>query len=261
MSAISRHKAAWSKASGKPTSPAATPVAGSDAVWVAACKHDWDQLKAIPDHAARNRMKPALLDKYRQYLHDWVYAHRRDPAQNDALTRNLVWAIDCNDWQYARNLADACAVTKQVFTFIERTPCTFFVDSLVQTLEKGNLANHALDIALTIPGRVETDPQWAINPIAQAKLYRILAKLEKDNDPPTALRYATAAHTLYPNVGVKTLIEQLQTVVDGSSAAPVGTPATPPPRAVGKPTEEGGFVVARPVDPVGDAVTPVFLDT
>ena len=263
MSAIARHKAAWAKANGEATTaakPQRQAPTGDDAVWAAACKHDWDALKAIPDHAERNRLKPAMIDKYREYLDQWIFTHRRDPQQNDVLVRNLIWATDAQQWQYARNLADACALTGQVMTLMERTCCTFFTDSIVQAIEKGVTDNNIFGIAGTIPGRVETDPQWAINHIAQAKLYRALAKHEKDNDPVSALRYATAAHTLYPNVGVKTLMEQLKTVVDGENSAPSGVSATPPPRASGKPAEEAGH--SSPAnDPAGDAAKPVFLDS
>lgn len=230
--------------------PDVTTKAGrEDTFMQAACKMDWDRLKTIPDHAERNKLKPALLDKYKSYLDQWTHEHRQNPAQNDVLIRNLIWACDAEDWCYARNLADACAVTKQVMTLMERNCCTFFVDAIVQSAEKGSHNPYIYDVMSCVPGRIETDPNWAVNHIAKAKLYRILAKHAKDEDPPTALRYATAAHDAYPNVGVKTLIEDLRRKI---------SLAAPPPQATGEVTTEG--VASSPIDVVADPGTPVFLD-
>lgn len=218
MGAVAAHKAAWAahraKMSGKQGSAAAAaPAASGDyAVWQAACKHDWDALKTIADHAVRNQRKPALLDKYRDYLTRWAYDNRAAPHQNDVLVRNLVWACDAGQWVYARNLADDCAATHQANTLMERTPCTFFVDSAVQAAEKGNRHPDLTGVLRSLPGRIATAGGWSVNDFAAAKLHRALAKHDKQTAPEVALHHAQEAHRLDPNVGVKGLIAELARV-------------------------------------------------
>ena len=223
---IQQHKANWASAQGK------TLAVNNDySLWQAACKHDWDALKAIPDHAVRNRRKPALIGKYREYLADVLANHNNAKQQNDVLIRNLIWACDAEQWEYALQLADACVSSGQVTTLMERNCATFYTDSLVQFLER-----HADDVALGLCRDVlerihqhdVVDPQrgntWDVNYVAIAKLHRIIAKREKNTKPAAALVHAQKAHMLYPNVGVKTLIEELQRKispppqVDGNSA-------------------------------------------
>lgn len=227
MSAVTDHKAAWAahraKTSGSatadrvatPGNPLNPPASNQDAIWQAACKADWDSLKTIPDHAERNKRKPAMLDKYRDYLDDWTYAHRREHLQNDVLVRNLIWAMDCGQWQYGIELTDACIVTGQVMTLMERTCTTFSCDAVLQAAEAKHRDGKPLDDdlrnafemvlrRLTYP---ETD--WKTNPFVLAKYHRLAAKLAKDTNPAEALEHATAANLLDSNIGVKTLIADL----------------------------------------------------
>lgn len=256
MSWVTDHKARWAthRAAAKPTTASrsggnASRDAGCDpsrdyAMWAAACKQDWDALKAIPDHAVRNRRKPAMLDKYRDYLSRWAYDYRQNPHQNDVLTRNLVWACDAEQWEYALQLADDCVATNQVMTFIERPPATFVTDSLVQWMEKNTAPLSIATLAANIAERVEQQ-QWDINHVSAAKLYRALAKHEKTTHPEFALVHATKAHDLYPNVGVKTLIEDLHRQLKTSPPPQVGGAD-----ATGGDSSSPDFVASVPAAPV-----------
>jgi hypothetical protein len=281
MSAIAAHKAAWATAKARQVGtggftavPDVTTKAGrEDALMLAACKMDWDRLKTIPDHAERNKLKPALLVKYRDYLRAWVaeevsHPRQRVPVQNDVLVRNLVWAVDANDWDYALSLAADCVVTKQVMTMMERTPATFFTDSVVQAIEKLQFEPGAKlkRVAHAIREYVEADV-WAVAHVAVAKLYRALAKIEKDQNPAEALRYAQKAHSLFPNVAVKGLIEsltkQVETLSSGSGAparvSSGGLSVVPPPQDSGNVAGESGSPLVIATAPVADTGNPVFL--
>ncbi len=249
---IQQHKAAWAKAQAKVvraghsnSDNSAISDGGSYAIWQAACKHDWDALKAIPDHADRNKRKPFFIDKYRDYLSNWISSGGKH--QNDVLVRNLIWSCDSGQWEYALELCDVCVDTGQAMTLMERTCATFFLDSIVQFLEKNAVLSVAA-LAVEVIDRIE-NKQWEAEHIAIAKLYRIIAKREKNN-PSAALIYAQKAHHLYPNVGVKTLIQDLQCQLKTS----------PPPQAAGIDIDDRQ--VSASLDPsVSIPARPVLTDT
>ena len=207
---IAQHKAAFKAKQGIATgADNRTPVAKNYELWQAACKHDWDALKAIPDHAQRNKQKPVALEKYRAYLNEWFaagYYH-----QNDVLVRNLVWACDANQWAYALDLADMCAKSQQANTLMERTCETFFVDCVHQALIP-NSATDLVEAAIHAAERI-VSKKWMVGHISHAKLYRSIAKHAKAEKPALALIYAKQANDLYANVGVKTLIQELEDVL------------------------------------------------
>lgn len=243
MSAIAAHKAAWAahrSGSSKQGSVAATsssaPLSaqGDYAIWQAACKHDWDALKAIPDHTVRNKRKPAIINKYRDYLQKTLPELYAQPQQNDVLVRNLIWAMDAEDWPYAVELANACVETQQAMIVMERDCTHFAADTILQAAEAA-FKQQKLWLGAPYPNAILLDafhfvleriehPErsgWEVNPFVLAKYCRLKAKLEKDHDPSTALRYAETADTLDGNVGVKTLIIELRkqappTQADGS---------------------------------------------
>lgn len=264
MSKTAAHKAAWAahraKTSGSATAgQVATPssltnqlASNQDAIWQAACKADWDSLKTIPDHAVRNLQKPKMLDKYRDYLDDWTYAHRCEHLQNDVLVRNLIWAMDCGQYHYGVELADACITTGQVMTLMERTCTTFAADAVLQAAEALHRDAKPLTedvwVAFTmVLGRLTyPDTDWKTNPFVLAKYHRLAAKLAKDTDPAAALEHALAAHTLDSNVGVKTLIADLTKQLNTS----------PPLQAGG--AGDSGEVVSLPTPDDPTPVAPVL---
>ena len=204
-----------------------TAGSGDYAVWQAACKQDWDALKAIPvdpdgTHTTRNRAKVKVLDKYRGYLGDWAYQNREKPYQNDVLVRCLVWAMDTRDWMFGLILADDCVATNQTMTLMERTCATFAADAVLQAAETDfktgklgdvhkHIFNEILD-RLLMPTAV-----WQTNTYVLAKYCRLKAKIEKDSDPTTALQYAEQADLLDCTVGVKGLILELKKKLDAMS--------------------------------------------
>lgn len=224
-----RKKLGDSRSSHKQGSVAATgssaPISaqGDYAIWQAACKHDWDALKTIPDHAIRNKRKPALLEIYRDYLQKTVPILYHTPQQNDVLVRNLIWAMDAEDWAYALHLADACVNTQQTMMVMERDCTHFAADSILQAAEA---AFKQAELAVVAPypnasllqtfhdalERIEQPERsgWVVNPFVLAKYCRLKARLEKDHDPSTALRYAETANTLDGNIGVKALLVHLR---------------------------------------------------
>lgn len=268
MSAIAAHKAAWATAKHRQPPAADTPITQAEretTLMLAACKMDWDRLKTIPDHAERNKLKAPLLNKYRDYLKHWLadhYSHPRVPAQNDVLVRNLIWSVDAEDWEYALTLAADCHLTQQVMTMMERTCTTFFTDAVINAIEKRQFEPGAVltKVAHTIRDYIEADI-WTVAHVAVAKLYRALAKIEKDTHPADALRYATQAHTLYENVAVKGLIDALTKKVEALSSGsgvptrvvPGRLSVVPPPQATGKATGEGNSSLVLPADPAADA--------
>lgn len=257
MSAITAHKAAWAthrSSSTKQGSVAATgssaPLSaqGDYAIWQAACKQDWDALKAIPDHAVRNKRKPALLEKYRDYLQKNIPILYNTPQQNDVLVRNFIWAIDATDWFYALLLAEVCIDTQQAMIVMERDCTHFAADSILQAAEAafkdGKLAIAVWQAFHKVLERIEQPERsgWKVNPFVLAKYCRLKAKLEKDHYPATALRYAEQADSLDGNIGVKALIVHLRK-------------QAPPTQAGGA---EDSVPAPWPVTDESDPVTPVL---
>lgn len=228
----------------------AAPAGGDYAMWQAACKQDWDALKAIPadpngSHATRNRRKPALLDKYRDYLARWAYENRRGPHQNDVLVRNLIWAVDAEQWPYALNLASDCIATGQIIPWWDRDISHFVVDAVREAMEKGSKHPDIEQAGETVLTWLATDEGWAVNPFAHAKLHRVLAKRKKQADPIVALHHAKEANRLDPNCGVKGLVAELEKTVSSMEDTPSGGLEAPPPQAGG--TDGDGMGDVSPV--------------
>ena len=204
-------------------------------IWLATAKMDWDRLKAIPDHAERDRLAPGLLEKYREFLAEWMA--RGETHQNGVLVMNIVWAVNAQRWDVLLPLADYAVKTQQVLTFFDRDLPTFVADSVrdyaehlykvsQQGQDKGELTLFELpQIFRDVLSRI-VENAWMVNYVSVAKCHK-LAGLEAEAHRRwhKAVEHYTLANQ-YPNVGVKTRLENAQKHLSGiidSSPQAAGT--------------------------------------
>lgn len=201
---------------------------------------------AYPDHAERNRHKPAIIDKYREYLTDWLRQGKQH--QNDVLVKVCIMAADCGDYALAITLADAGE--KQV-TGMSRDLRTLVADGVLQDKDQ---PKHAL---AEVFQRLD-DGRWSLNRPLRRKYFVWAAKNAKEHDPVAALRYAQTADSLDSNAGVKGLIEELKLRLAGEQPTTDALLVAIPPQATGEVTGETGNLSTVP-DPAADPGAPVFL--
>lgn len=203
--------------------PAAPPDAGDYSVLVAACKQDADHLKATypDDHAARNRAKGMLLDKYRDYLRGWMAAG--NTHQNEVLVYNAMWAMDSEQWEWMQELVSYAVETHQVLTWTKRSLPTLVADTVVQTTESrfkvGDTSTES--VFWWAYGVVSAWPITAKN-IILAHYNKVAGQIrERDQAYGEALMHYREADRLKPDIGVKTRIKELE------KKSPPSQPATP----------------------------------
>lgn len=188
-------------------------------IWLATAKMDWDRLKAIPDHAERDRLAPGLLEKYRELLTDWMA--RGETHQNNVLVMNIIWAVNAKRWDVLLPLADYAVKTHQVLTFFDRDLPTFVADSVkdyAETLykasqqgqEKGDLNRFELPpIFAKVLDRI-VNAEWSVNYVAVAKYHKLAGlAAESQGHWLKAVEHYRLANK-YPNVGVKTRLENAE---------------------------------------------------
>lgn len=183
-------------------------------VWLASAKMDWDRMKAIPDHSERNKLKPALIKKYRDVIES--YKASGATHENAVLAMNIIWSADCSDWKTLLVYADLANDTKQSTMLIKRDLPTFATDALLQAETKA--ADKYIGELLH---RIDSG-QWTVNHPLKAKLYKRAGKLaEATDDIAKAVECYAVADKTYPNVGVKTRLAELKKqLADTPDSAP-----------------------------------------
>ena len=175
--------------------------------WSTLIKSDEQSLKSIPDHAERDKRKPALLNKYREYLTEYMAA--KETHDNNVLFYCLVWACDCEQWDWAIELCDYATKTKQTNTVFRRgheDVCSDAVLVIAYLLFK--TAEKLPDCFMTVFDRMTTKA-WTIDNITQSKFYKLMGDALDSTEPNKALSYFKAAHELNETIGVKGRINRL----------------------------------------------------
>jgi hypothetical protein len=201
--------------------PAVQPVGdGEYAIYQAQAKADWDGLKAEPDHAERDRRKPALLDKYRDYLSAFMES---EETQNDVLVMNIVWAGDAKDWLWLEELADFAVRTHQVFSLFKSDPMHIAADAIFigaellfkQKQELGDFTDSVFEVFNRIfKDRVLTGT-WSLNKSLKARYYKLAAELSDNKN--RQLEYYVIADDLKNDIGVKGRIKDLKRLLNGQA--------------------------------------------
>ena len=225
---ISNHKAKWAamrnsgsvatNAGGTPKSTDATTLS----IWAGQVKADWDRLKAEPDHAERDRQKPALVQRYwDEYLQGWIASG--EALQNDVLAVVCVWAADVPDCPVLMDLMDAAVATNQqlplwlnfksdLLTHVTDTIRTR-AEQVYKNSQQGVVDGQLRAFSLPDDFHAVLSTGWPINFVSLAKCHKLAGLAsESIGDFNTALEHYREANK-YPNVGVKTRLELVEKMV------------------------------------------------
>jgi len=182
----------------------------TDAVWKDAARMDFTALKNIPSHADRIEPKKFNLDKYRDYLKDFM---TRSDAQNDALYINMIWATDVCDTDWMLELADFAENTGQqpVEPWFKKPPGETVARIVLSENSEKYKSGEELDERFEPVFSRVMNGTWAIdNDKLKAGFYRLEALRRIDNeDFDAALELAKTAEELKPGIGLKGRIEVL----------------------------------------------------
>lgn len=213
MAFLAKHKAATANPVRRPKLHQKAAASSDDAlhtseysIYLSQCKADWDALKAEPDHAERDRRKPALIEKYSEFLTHWIA--EGESHQNDVLIMNLIWAADSADWTYMFELADCAVKTHQVCTLFKRDPVHIAADAVFIASEKQFKADGSKLPAFDTAFDFVLSKEWEINSSLKARYYKLAAELETDQA--MQLEYYKVANELKNDIGVKGRISKLE---------------------------------------------------
>lgn len=201
--------------------PAIQPTSNSEyAIYQAQAKADWDGLKAEPNHDERDRRKPALLDKYRDYLSAFMES---EETQNDVLVMNLVWACDAKDWDWVETLVEFAIRTHQVFHLFKSDPMHIAADAVFieaeflfkQKQELGDFTDSVFEVFNRIFKERVLTGTWSLNNSLKARYYKLAAELSDSKD--RQLEYYVIADELKNDIGVKGRIKDLKRLLSGQA--------------------------------------------
>jgi len=214
MGAKARH--AWSVAQAKNSAPAArhtAPLKPTNAIqeqyfyYSRMIKSDEQSLKSIPDHAERDKRKPSLLNKYREYLTEYMAA--KETHDNNVLFYCLVWACDCEQWDWAIELCDYATLTKQTNDIFRRGHEDICADSVLSFSNKAVKEKTLLPECFSIVFDRITSKTWTVDNITQSQYYKLKGDSIIELQPKDALAYFEKAHDLNNTIGVKGRIKAL----------------------------------------------------
>lgn len=171
-------------------------------------KSDEQSLKSIPDHLERDKRKPALLNKYREYLEEYLSAN--ETHDNNVLFYCMVWACDVEQWGWAVRLCDYAVITQQKNDVFRRSHAEIVADAVFWRCEKifkfgAKLPDVWRDIFDRVNGK-----QWTIDDALLSRYLKLEGDIIKDTEPQTALAYFKKADSLNPTIGVKGRIKALE---------------------------------------------------
>jgi hypothetical protein len=218
---FARHKAktAHQGAGGTVASARAVPVfiTQQDRLMLVALESDLYRLKEIQSHARRNEVKKAeLLPRYREYLESLLRDNQpRTPA---IIVRNLIWAIDTADYDWALRLG-LFAVAHQL-----PTPDGFRRD--IRNLFVGDMSSGALALhkdnqpaEWILNLHTLADGKWDLIDEVRADLNKAAAtEMERANCFDHALTFYRLADKLNPRVRVQRAITRLEKLLEASNA-------------------------------------------
>lgn len=209
---MTKHRALWGKNPKKVSSVTATAaveqstLSNEDEIWFDQIMTDWNQLKSIGDHAERDKNKPAVLDKYREYLTDLI-SKENYLLQNPVLQICLILSLDIKDFALAIELADFASKTRQHTSLIKRELVTFTCDTIrgfTREDRNANVDSQAKEAFKQVFESVDSH-RWKVALVTEAKMYRMAGLLAGDTgDVWNEAMWLTRANEIYPGVNVKT---------------------------------------------------------
>lgn len=103
-SLATRHRQKVEAGERLPASPLSTVLTDTDRLMLAALSSDKARLKRLRSKHGKDKLKAALLDKYRDYFTQII--NREQSSHNEVLVTVCIWAIDAGDYKTALTLAD-----------------------------------------------------------------------------------------------------------------------------------------------------------
>ncbi len=219
---FARHKAKMAQGAGGTAASArhAVPVfiTQQDRLMLVALESDLYRLKEIQSHARRNEVKKAeLLPRYRTYLEEMLVSSQ--PRTPDIIVRNLIWAIDTADYEWAMRLG--------LFAVAHKLPTPDGFRRDIRNLFVGDMATAALELQknsqiviidwlFNLEGVSE---KWDLIDEVRADLCKALAQeYERGNHYGTALPLYRRADKLNPRVRVQRAITRLEKLLEAANA-------------------------------------------
>lgn len=175
-------------------------------------KSDDMSLKNIPDHSERNKLKPVFINKYREYLEEYMAA--KETHDNNVLFNCMVWACDVEQWDWAIELCDYAIETQQKQPENwRRSHVEIVADAAFKACEKVFKSGEKMPkLWLDIFNRL-IEKQWLIDDDLFARYLKIEGEIIKETEPQKALEYFKRAQDLKPDIGVKGRIKELEKTV------------------------------------------------
>jgi hypothetical protein len=174
-----------------------------------ALESDLYHLKEIQSHQRRNELKKAeLLPRYRKYLENLL--HDNQPRTPEIIVRNLIWAIDTADYDWAMQLG-LFAVGHKLPTpdGFRRDIRNLFIGDMASSalaLHKDNLSASWILILHSL-----ADGEWDLIDEVRADLNKASAvEMERATCFEHALRFYRLANQLNPRVRVQRAITRLE---------------------------------------------------
>lgn len=220
---FARHKAKMAQgAGGTAASARAVPVfiTQQDRLMLVALESDLYRLKEIQSHARRNEVKQSeLLPRYREYLESLLRDNQ--PRTPDIIVRNLIWAIDTADYEWAMHLG--------LFAVAHKLPTPDGFRRDIRNLFVGDMASAALELQknsqiviidwlFNLEGMSK---KWDLIDEVRADLYKALAQeYERGKHYGTALPLYRLADKLNSRVRVQRAITRLEKLLEAQNAQP-----------------------------------------
>lgn len=179
--------------------------------WKKIMEADRRDLYAIPEHDERNLRAAEVVNKYIDYLSEWLESGVEH--QNDVLVQCCIWAADGQCWDLLFPWADAAIANPKlgVLHWFKRS----LADTLAETMIKFASDELKNEKPITVPVEWVAErlltKQWPIttsegndNYVMKARYGRIAGiKAEAAEDWENAVRFFTWATEVKPDIGVK----------------------------------------------------------
>jgi tetratricopeptide (TPR) repeat protein len=177
------------------------------ALMTTALANDLARLSDLDSLAVRQQLKrEELLPKYLEYVHRYRESGLNHP--NSVLMQVMVWLFDTEQFEPALELADfAMQQGQDMPARFKRNIQTFVGDTLIDWAEAEYKADRSPEPYLSqlLP---RVDGEWQLFERIPARYHKLLGILAMDaSDWDKACAHFTRATALYPEIGVKTRLD------------------------------------------------------
>ena len=134
----------------------------------------------------------------------------KETHDNNVLFFCLVWACDCEQWEWAIELCDYATLTKQSNDIFRRGHEDICADAVLSFGNKAMRAKSPLPDCVGIVFERITSKAWTVDVITQSQYYKLIGDCITESEPRKALDYFKTADKLNEKIGVKGRIKELE---------------------------------------------------